>query len=441
VTDSNPEDPPSDEELARERQRYLDILVDNPAHLKAVVAGPGTGKTYTFGVLLRARPGDHLVLSFINNLVQDLAAKLGGIAEVRTFHQFARVLLHRHGPVGISHDVDYYPPLVEVFATDGTARLGHNISRWDVEGVMHLLDHGNDILQSVLTSGNYYNAVAHVDAVYRVVRHLEAQPGDIPAYGQIVVDEYQDFSALEVALIDQLATVSPTLIVGDDDQALYDFKHASPRFLRERALGGQYQRFELPYCTRCTEVLVQATNRTVERAQEAGLLQGRVDKRFICYTPDKRTDNERYPRILYVHTTVQNRNAPLMARYIAERIRQIPKEEVDEANKNGNPTVIVVGPGQFIARIYEYLSTEFEGVEYKRSNQPQMDLLAGYIRLLDDPRSRLGWRIVAPDGPAGWLRADHPHRPRAGRGAGGPLACCVSAAAREPHRAGPAIQG
>ena len=41
-------------------------------------------------------------------------------------------------------------------------------------------------------------------------------------------DEYQDFSLLEVAFLEQLAAVSPMLVAGDDDQGLYDFRGASP---------------------------------------------------------------------------------------------------------------------------------------------------------------------------------------------------------------------
>jgi superfamily I DNA/RNA helicase len=129
-----------------------------------------------------------------------------------------------------------------------------------------------------------------------------------------VVDEYQDFSPLEVEFIDQLATVSPTLIVGDDDQALYGFKHASPEFLRRLATGGVYERFELPYCSRCTAVLVDAVNRVVQVAHENGLLAGRIEKRFDSFVPAKGPDSERYPRIIHAQCTVQNARAPYMAR-------------------------------------------------------------------------------------------------------------------------------
>jgi superfamily I DNA/RNA helicase len=385
----------SDEELERDRQRFLDALLASGSHGKVIVAGPGTGKTYSFKKLLEVSPEPRLVLTFINNLIADLDRELGKVAEVKTFHRFCRGLLHHLAPGGITHDVDYYPPLTRILAADVGVLLQRNVTQSDLEAVLHTLAETDEILAAAIRCGDYYNAVGHTDAVFRMVRHFDDRPEDMPAYGQIVVDEYQDFSPLEVRLIGQLSTVSPTLVVGDDDQALYGFKHASADFLRELATGGLYERFELPYCSRCTDVLVAATNHVVTVARAQGLLEGRLDKRFDSYSPTKRPDSERYPKIVHARCTVQTRKAPLMARYIEQQIRAIPTAEVETSEQGHYPTVLVVGPVQFASRIYTHLAERFRNVEYKRSEQSELSLLDGYRRLLDDPDSRLGWRIVA----------------------------------------------
>lgn len=391
-----------DGEMAAARQRFLDDLVRSDSALKLIVAGPGTGKTYSFRAVLSVSPEQRLVLTFINNLVRDLEEKLGDLAEVRTFHRFCRRLLHTNVPHGLSAGFDYFPALAGILASDASVLLDSKVSIWDVEAVLHLLDEENPILLSVLQSGEYCDAVGHTDAVYRMVRFFDRHPENIPLYGQVVVDEYQDFSALEARLIDQLSTVSPVLVAGDDDQALYDFKHASPRYLRDLAMGGKFERFELPFCTRSTEVLVEAVADVVDRAQAMGLLEGRVPKRFECYIPEKRADSERYPRIVHAHCTRQDRRAPYMGRYIEEQIRRIPEEEIREAKQAGQPTVLVTGPAQFVGQIHDYLADRFPNVEYKRREQSEMTLLDGYLKLLVNERSRLGWRIVMsiarPDG-------------------------------------------
>jgi superfamily I DNA/RNA helicase len=388
--------------MATARQRFLEDLVRSDSDLKLVVAGPGTGKTYSFRALLSLSPEPRLVLSFINNLVRDLEEKLGDLAEVRTFHRFCRRLLHTNIPHGLSAGFDYFPALTGIIASDTSVLLGTNVSLWDVEAVLHLLEEDNPILVSALRSGEYYDAVGHTDAVYRMVRFFDRHPENIPVYGQIVVDEFQDFSALESRVIDQLSTGSPILVVGDDDQALYAFKHASPRYLRDLAMEGRFERFELPYCSRCTQVLVEAVRDVADHAQALGLLDGRVPKRFECYMPEKRVDSERYPMIIHARCTRQDRRAPYMGRYIEEQVRRIPEGEIREAKESGQPTVLVTGPAQFVGQIHDYLAERFQNVEYKRREQSEMTLLDGYLRLLVNERSRLGWRIVLsiarPDG-------------------------------------------
>jgi len=142
-------------DLERERQRFLDALLRSVARLKLVVAGPGTGKTYSFKRLLESRPAPRLVLTFIDNLVEDLARELGDIADVRTFHTFARSLLHRHAPGGISRRVDYYPPLTQILAEDATHLLGHGVSERDIERVFHELDVSNEIAEAALRCREY----------------------------------------------------------------------------------------------------------------------------------------------------------------------------------------------------------------------------------------------------------------------------------------------
>lgn len=213
---------------------------------------------------------------------------------------------------------------------------------------------------------------------------------------------YQDFSLMEVRFIDTLANSSRTLAAGDDDQALYAFKQASPQFLREIATGEAWEMFRLPFCSRCPPVLVEATHRVVSAAQREGRLANRLDKPFVCFLPAKREEAEKYPAITHARCTVQRNNAPYMSLYVADEIRQIAAADVEASRQAGDPTVLVIGPNPFLGQIGKHLAENFPNVEIRQASATTIQILDGYLKLLDDEASRLGWRIlISADDPPG----------------------------------------
>jgi hypothetical protein len=393
-----------DDELAKARAEYLRRILDSPAHRKLVVAGPGTGKTYTFGQLFGTRPRPWLALTFLLVLVRDLDDALAD-AEVYSFHGFARHLLHQRTIEGVTREAHYFPLVSTLYVEDIWLREGVDVSTLELGGLFRSLAHDDRLLARALESGSYYDAVGHDDSVYRVLRHLESD-GSVPVYGQIVVDEYQDFSPLEVALIEVLANVGPTLIAGDDDQALYAFRDATPAAIRERAASQEWERFELPFCTRCTRVLVAATHTVVQRAQEQGLLTGRIDKQYLCFEPAKRDDSDRYPTITHVRCSVQTAKAPYMSRYIEEAIRAIDPDEIAESHREGFPTVLVIAPNPFLGQIETHLRTVFGNVSSRNPSPLDIDVIDGHRLLVRNAHSRLGWRILLHClRPTGWEKA------------------------------------
>jgi superfamily I DNA/RNA helicase len=329
------------EQQAQERADALAAILASTAEKKLVVAGPGTGKTHTFREALLACGGRGLAITFIRNLVADLSEALGDVADVFTFHGFCKHQIHRHPVAGLREGWDYYPPLLDLIAID-LQLLGHTAATKNlIEERLHTLDEADGIIAAALELGEYYNAVSHTDLVYRALRHFQENDEEIPEYPLIVVDEYQDFSRLETTFIAPLSTKSPVLIAGDDDQALYAFKNASPEFIRELAEGGDYERFELPCCSRCPSVIVEAVNDAIAAAVANGNLVRRLDKTFSCYLPDKEADSEAHPSIIHAVCSVERSNAPYVGRYIAEQIAQLPIDDIHESRDAGDPTVLV----------------------------------------------------------------------------------------------------
>jgi superfamily I DNA/RNA helicase len=393
-------DPEKDElqaeldEMERGRAAASDAIVESNAYARLIVAGPGTGKTYTFRRALERAVGRGLALTFIRNLVGDLAEALGDIADVFTFHGFCKNQMHQNPGSGPDDGWSYYPPLADLLVEDVGLLRGIDVGTFGIERRLHGLDEADGIVGEARRVGDYYNAVAHTDLVYRMLRFFEQNEDAVPEYPLIVVDEYQDFSRLETEFIRILSAGSPMLVAGDDDQALYAFKNASPEFIRELASGHDYERFELPYCSRCTAVVVDSVNDVIRRAEENGNLVGRLDKEFECYLPDKLEVSEAHPRIIHAQCSVERNNAPYIGRYVTLQIAAIPEEEVRESRENGHPTVLVVGPNPFLQKAYDAIREVFPNAELKKSVATPIDPLDGYRRLGRDEQSRLGWRII-----------------------------------------------
>ena len=134
--------------------------------------------------------------------------------------------------------------------------------------------------------------------IYRVLRYYQSSESPLPSFSQIVVDEYQDFNLLEASFIDELAKSNCLLIVGDDDQAIYSFKNASPDYIRAKYDDESFEKFELPYCSRCTQVVIDAVNDVTRKAISIGGLRGRINKEYLCFLPKKDVDSTNYPKII-----------------------------------------------------------------------------------------------------------------------------------------------
>jgi superfamily I DNA/RNA helicase len=382
------------DQMAQARSAATAAIVDSRADKKLVVAGPGTGKTHTFKQALRAVEGKGLALTFIRNLVSDLEETLGDLADVSTFHGFCKRQMHLNSTEGLVGQLDYYPPFLELVVHDLRLHGRPDVEEKELERALHNLDDSDGLISDTLRVGDYYKAVSHTDVVYRMLRFFEANEHRIPVYPLIVVDEYQDFSLLETSFIALLAAKSPVLIAGDDDQALYGFKNASARYVRELFADATYEKFELPYCSRCTEVVVAAVNDAIAAATANGNLLDRIVKQFHCYLPDRQLDSDAHSRIVHARCTVERNNAPYVGRYITRQISQITPEDIRESHDNGYPTVLVIGPNPFLKRAFEMIHESYPQAVLKTSHQPAIEPLDGYRRLAHDERSRLGWRII-----------------------------------------------
>ena len=204
------------EKHAIERTAYIEKILNSDASKKLIVAGPGTGKSYLFQQICKHKLEEEeskiLALSFINELVDDLSQDLYQLAEVKTLHSFA---LSR-----IPGEKNMFLRLGSVIEGDYAMAFRKHV---DFNHIFCNLINTEEDLKFYSKRRKYYNFFSPNCSVYTLIKIFERNEERIPKYSLILIDEFQDFNRLESRLLSFLSKKSPVVIVGDDDQSLYDF--------------------------------------------------------------------------------------------------------------------------------------------------------------------------------------------------------------------------
>ncbi|MBU4311998.1 MAG: AAA family ATPase [Candidatus Omnitrophica bacterium] len=365
-----------------ERQEHVDKIIGSSSKKKLIVAGPGTGKTYLFKEALKGKK-NCLTLTFVNALVEELSLELCGLSPVKTLHSFARSELKR-----LIGDVKVFPKLSKVIEEDAKILLGKKI---DFDYLFHNRDDENECIKFYKKRKDYYDKhYGYSDIIFAIVKYFEKKNDKISTYDQIVVDEFQDFNKLELSLIDLLSKKSPVLLTGDDDQALYDFKSASPKHIRERhsKANSDYTSFNLPFCSRCTRVIVDSVNDIIGAATSNACLTSRVPKPYRYFECEEK-DNQSNQNSKVVYAQRFERQIPW---FIEQRIREIARETKRKF------TVLIISPTKLksVSIANTFRGKGFENIEFvEKKGRNELIFLDGLRILLDNDKSNLGWRIVS----------------------------------------------
>jgi len=367
-----------------ERNARLQAILDSDAPKKIIVAGAGTGKTYTFERLLKLMPkGNNLVLTFINKLKDDMHSKLGEMSKVQTFHEFSIGRLR-----SLKYELSIYPKIYTIIESDSDNRIS------GISEHFQKLDWDEGQLNYCLARMNYYKTHGFDDALYLLLENIRLGKVRFKEYDIILIDEFQDFNALEVALIKELEKHGNIVIVGDDEQALYDFRNASPVFLREFYQRENFEKFSLPFCSRCPDVIVKSLKDVVSVAESNGYLNGHIPREYECFSKDKEVENKRYPHIKHIRL-VESWTIP---QFIKNQIEKIPKDDIEDSRKVGDPypTVLILGPKHYLQLIKSKLNESGMAVKYQQSTtSKKVKLCEGYEIIILEEDSNIGWRIVA----------------------------------------------
>jgi len=328
------------------------------------------------------------------NLKNDLEKDLDGLAQVFTLHSYCLGLLHREPELrgALSDEFRCCPGLASLIAADWELIEGSEAPKF--VGEMRSLSEENNIA-FYLERGDYYDAVDFDDSVYRTLDGFSAGRAAAGKYELVLIDEYQDFNALEAGLIGVLGTDNPIVVAGDDDQALYSqLRDASWDHIRLLSTEGEFEVFELPFCMRCPKVVVEAVADIILKARSLNRLEGRIDKPYKHFAPVKGADSAKYPTIANVQTSVQSKVANYMGRYIAQEVAAIPQDEIDAAVAGGYPAALVIVAKPYRDQIIGYLESDGYTVESRHESGAMTNRDMGLSILKEDETSNLGWRIV-----------------------------------------------
>jgi len=383
--------------VAEELEEVIQNVLRSHSRRKLVVAGPGTGKTTLFQRLLESAPGNQetrLVLTFINNLVNELDGRLGHLSKVSTLHRYCQWLLRSRPELrnGLSEKFVCLPGLASIIQSDWVCLRGGSPPHF-VKSMRNFED--REELIFYFERADYYDAVDFDDSVYRTTQELTKKPAAICGYDLVLIDEYQDFNRTEAELIEILAKHNPIVVAGDDDQALYtQLREANWDYIRSLRNASEYEFFPLPFCMRCPEVIVQAVGDIISKARELHKLDGRIEKPYFHYEPVKGADSRLYPKIWLVTTSVQRKDANYFGQFIEETITAIPRDDITEANENCEPVVLIIGSPPYLPQVAEYLARRNYGLDAGRDRQPKLQMADALKLLKENSASNLGWRVA-----------------------------------------------
>jgi len=365
-----------------EREKYTDAILNSDSRKKIIIAGPGTGKSFLFQQICEDSCKDDkakiLVLSFINELVDDLVKDLHKykIAEVRTLHSFALSQLNYK---------KFFLDLGAVIEED--YRIINN-KEVNFNKIFCNFSRQKKSLDFYSKRRTYYDYLSPNCSVHVLVRYFEEDESEIPLYSQILIDEFQDFNKLEARLIDLLSKKSPILIVGDDDQSLYSsFRYADLDEIRSKNKLQEYTSFELPFCSRCTEVIMNSFNSVINKAKEKGFLGKRVDKQYK-YFPSKDKDkmSSENSKILVKKKVYQ--------KSVAYNIEQEINKFFDSEDKEASVLIICSLKKQINDLEKRLCEKGFRNIQIPRTVKKR-ELIDGLNLLLKDKECNLGWRVVS----------------------------------------------
>lgn len=267
--------------MINEKQK---LIVEDAKYPCAVLAGPGTGKTFTIVQKIISlikndgiSPNKILVTTFTKKAANELIERVeSGLKKENIYADTSNMLIGNFHSLALSFLKEYKSFTNKIF--DPLVIDSH------IEG--YLIERNMDIFESISNFSKFisYNEVGQIQGIFaNITNNLvclnelrnSSNPRDIlaleiylkwanfldendlinyqlilkkfydllkdPFYGKkirdridfVIIDEYQDTNTIQEEISFSLCKGKNLMVFGDDDQALYSFRGASPKNLRD----------------------------------------------------------------------------------------------------------------------------------------------------------------------------------------------------------------
>jgi superfamily I DNA/RNA helicase len=356
-----------DEEARVEaRNENAEEIAEHDADRMLVVSGPGTGKSTLFKrrliYWLAKHPDKRVaVATFVRSLVRDLRDDIAndpGISDedkkrvsVMTLHRHARSIIERnHGTQDLNLKpycgvvTDRWEETVWLDAVSLHDAFEPSDYPWEtIEVQLFDADPPTDGAWGVLRKTHvrleeFYNALTFHDLILFATQAV-LESSALVEDTLYIIDEFQDFNLAEDALIRAITAESPAqLLVGDDDQVLYDqLKQAHPSILRGYYKDTDFVNAMLPFCGRCSIHIC--------RTAEAFLARERSNESIRkVFLPLNRGDAE---LVKVVATTSPKVGVEYVKRFLEEHDDEIQEREGEiRAGSSKDACLLILSPSR-----------------------------------------------------------------------------------------------
>ncbi len=327
-----------------------------------IVAGPGTGKSALFKErilfwLEQDASAKILALSFVRKLVADLAADVRNDttltaeqkrqADIFTLHKYARsVVEQNHGTKEWK-----FAPHFRVIGQDWKNVVWDDVllvkgqkdrakySWKQFEKQLHDDEFDESAEWTALKKCyfilcKFYNAAGFADLILRAKDALSENP-DLNKHGFFIFDEYQDFNAAEEHLLEQITyAAEATLIVGDDDQVLYEtLKSGKASLIRAIYRATDMVNAMLPYCGRCDFHIACAASHFIKQSPDADCIKK-------IYLP--LSDAEGCKKVQVVACATPSTAVDYIRKFIEDHKHEIEKRKGDLAEGRAKDAYLLI---------------------------------------------------------------------------------------------------